>query len=342
MSDNTSIGLIVINALVDNAWGVVEYVYGSLLASWPAQTIVGLYVAGVGYTVLMGHLGERSKQWALSALLLSVLASFSDFNVYADWIAGPIWDATVNVAKLAADGYGAEGGIRGMLATTEATLGKTLAVIDAIEVPSNFLTSAWLYIKIGIVVAIMALLSCAMYLAMVVLLGIAIFSLFMMFAIGGPCLWLVAFKETRHITWAWLRAIANYSLWIFFLGLVGGVGNRFVGIVVNDLTRWDLERDGVFNQLVGANVLLTALSVYMLLKASDWAAAVTGGSSTHTGVVGAIGSMAGGALGSATNALGGVAAGAARWSGGVLANKTVPGAAAYRAFSAMRGLGQVK
>jgi hypothetical protein len=242
----------------------------------------------------------------------------------------------------ATGGDSSAGALSSILDAGEETLGKILTVIDRIELPGNFVTNGWMYMKVGLVVLLMGLLACAQYAATVALLCIAVFSLLVMFMVGGICLWFASFKETRFITWTWLKQTANYAVWIFFLGAVSGIGNHYIGQVADVLTGWDLERDGVFNQAIGANMLLTVLCIYMLLKATDWAAALTGGTATNTGVVGAMGGMAGGALGGAANAAGGVAGGAAKWAGGALANKTSVGNAAYRAFSAIKGIGTVK
>jgi hypothetical protein len=340
-----SVGSMILNDLIATAEPVVETVYGTLIGSWPGQTFVFLYVVIVGYMVLMGKAGDKSKEWALSAFLLLVIGGISsNYVTFNEWIAGPIWDAAQGSGGMAATGGSSSspGGISGILDASGETFGKIMSIVDRVDIPGNPITNAWLYLKVGGVFLILSLLAGAQYVAMVALLCIAVFSLLMMFMVAGPCLWFASFKETRFITWAWLRATLNYALWIFFLGAVSGIANKYLEVVANILVLWDLERDGVFTRDIGANLLLTSLSIYMLLKASDWAAALTGGTSTNTGVIGALGGMAGGALGGAMNILGGAAGSAARWGAGAAINHTGAGQAAYRAYSAIRGIGQVK
>lgn len=341
-TDNEQLATAIFNTLVETGGDVIDTTYAVIMGSWPGLTIVTLYIIAVGYAVIMGRMGDRSKEWALSALLMTVIGGIAaDQGSYSEWIAGPIYDMAFNLAAVGAQS-GEGGGVAATFNLMETTIGRTLAIIDNLDVPGNILTNGWLYMKVGAATFVLGLLGVALYLATLALMCIAFFSLFMMLLVGGPCLWLVSFKETRHITWAWLRATANYSLWAFFIGIVASVGVTLTDAAITDLMRWDIARDGVFTKRLGASMLLMALTIYMLLKAADWAAAITGGTSTNTGIIGAMGSMAGGALGGAANALGGAAGGAAKWGGGVLANKTAPGAAAYRAFSAMRGLGQTK
>lgn len=337
-----SLALSVFNHLIDTVGNVVDATYSVVMGSWPGLTIVFLYTVIVGYTVLMGRAGEKSKDWAISAFLLSVLGGIAASpGAYSEWVGGPIYDLAYNLASVGT-GSGSGSGVGGMFDTMESAVGRTLTTIDAINVPGNIITNAWLYIKVAAASFILALLALALYLATLALFCIAFFSLFMMLIAGGPCLWLASFKETRHITKAWLKQTLNYCIWIFYLGVVAGIGVEFVSAAVDDLTRWDLENDGVFTKDLGNSMLFMALTTYMLLKATDWAAALTGGTATNTGVIGAMGGAAGGAMGGAMNALGGAAGSAVKWGAGAIANKTSMGNAAYRAYSAIKGIGKVK
>lgn len=316
--------------------------YPVVMGSWPGMMIVFLYTVIVGYMVLMGRVGDKSKDWAISALLLSVLGGIAaNQGSYSEWIGSPIYDLAYNLASV---GPGTDDGkgVSAMFDGLETSIGRTLTTIDNIEVPGNIITNAWLYIKVATASLILALLALALYLVTLALFCIAFFSLFMMILAGGPCLWLASFKETRHITKTWIKQTLNYCLWIFYLGVVAGIGIEFVGAAVDDLMYWDLENDGVFTKELGSSMLFMALTTYMLLKATDWAAALTGGTASNTGVIGALGGAAGGALGGAANLLGGAAGSAAKWGAGAIANNTSAGNMAYRAYSAIRGIGKVK
>lgn len=341
----SSLGCSILNALLEKSDVLVSGVYNSLMGSWPGLVITTLYILVAGYVILMGRAGERTKDWAISVVLITVLTGFAgSYSTFNEWVGGPLMSIAQKAGALAASGgeSSGDGGISGLLDANEQSLGKVIATIDELEVPGNPITNAWLYLKVGVVVFIMTLLACVMYIGMLTLLCIALFSLMMMFMVAGPCLWLASFKETRHITWAWLRASANYTLWVVFIAAVAGVGNRYIAGVSDVLTTWDLERDGVFTKAIGAHMAITAISIYMLLKTSEWAAYLTGGTATQAGVLGALGSMGGSAVSSLANSGGNAAGAGARWGAGVAINRTQIGAAGYRAYSALKGLGRTR
>lgn len=336
MATSEPVGSVILNTLFDVASTVVESVYTIIMGSWPGQTFVALYVIGVGYAIITGRTGEKTKDWATSVFLLVIIGGIaSNYGLFTEWVIKPVWGMSSSASAAAAGGE--TGTLTGVLDATENTLGKIMTIIDRVEVPGNIITNGWLYLKVGIVMAILAILACAQYLAVVCLMCVAIFSLLMMFMVGGICLWFASFKETRFIFFTWLKQTLNYAIWLFFIGAVSGIGNKFLSNSAEVLTSWDLERDGVFTGAIGATILLTTLSLYMLLKSADWAAALTGGTASNTGAVGAMlggmASLAGGAAGSSAGAAGG----AAKWAGGKAGNLAMAGA--YRAYSALRGIG---
>lgn len=340
----SSFGCRTLNGLLEITDPVVSGIYDGLMGSWPGMLITGLYVLLVGYAVIMGRAGDKAKEWAVSACLLTVISAFSaNYGRFEDWIGSPMLALAQNGGALAASGgeSGGAGGVSALLDTAENNLGMIMATIDELEVPGNLITQAWLYIKVGAVVVLMTILACAMYLAQVALLCIALFSLKIMQMVAGPCMFFLAFKETRFIPGAWLRSSLNYSMWVIFLCGVSGIGNKFIAKVANALRSWDLENQGVFTAEVGTCMLLTGLSIYMLLKAADWAAAITGGTASQTGIVGGMIGAAGYGLGSA---IGGAARGLApamkeaATGAGYLAGRGA-GNLAARAFSALRGIG---
>lgn len=342
MADAT-IGSVVLNQLVTQGMTAVGSIYATLMGSWPGRLIIGLYIAFVGYTLILGKAGDKTKDWAVSAILITVLTGFvGNFDTFSSWVVEPVFGMIQGGAGVALNGDGAsDGALSNLIDDAGKGIGKIFSVLDDIELPGNIITDAWLYIKVSVVVFLVGILGCILYLALSGLLCIAVFSVIAMFSVAGPCIWLASFKEYRHIAKAWLRATMNYVLWVFFLALVAGLGNHFIGTVADHLTSWDVERDGVFNEDVGSSMFLIALSIYMLTKAADWAAAITGGSASQTGVLGSLANVAGGAIGGAANAIGGAAGGAMKWGAGVAVNKTAAGAAAYRAFSKLRGIGKI-
>lgn len=336
-----SLGTAVLNSVIGYGDDALDAVYGTLMGSWPAQTIIALYVIVVGYKVIMGHAGDRWKQWTASALILLVLGSLTATQGgYAEWIADPIYEIAYSLAAVGA-GNTEAGSVSGLFDAMEANLRTISDVVRNGEAPGNPITNFWVFIQTGVGMLVLMALGVAMYLVLIALLSIAFFSLFMMLVAGGPCLWLASFAETRGVTWAWLKALANYSVWIFFLGVGAAASNSLAADTMTDLMNWDVEADSIFSAKIGGPLLIYALSVYMMLKAAEWAAAITGGTSMNTGIIGAVGSAGAGLMQSGLSMLGGAVGGAAKWAGGAAINKIPAAAAAYRAFSALRGIGKV-
>lgn len=309
-------------------------VYHALVGSWPARTITTLYIIIAGYAILKGNAGEHAKEMGVSILLLIVLQGVV-MSGFSEWVADPILGVTQGLGQVAVDASGARGG--DVFQSLDDGLGQIMTTVDRIEPTGNFLTNAWMYLKIGAVSALMTLAFCAMYVVFLVLYLMAIFSIYMMFMVGGIFFWLGAFKATRGLTWTWCRAIANYVLWVFFLSAVAGFFMNLVTVAVGDMANWDVAVDGAFPPSLGKMVFLSVLVTYLLLKTADWSAALTGGSSMSPGIVtsgySAIsrlgsGGSKGGKSGGGSSSGGSV--------GGRLSNAAKGGAA--RAYSALKGL----
>lgn len=309
-------------------------VYHALVGSWPAQTITTLYIIIAGYMILKGNAGEHAKELGISMLLLIVMQGLV-MSGYNDWISQPILHVTQGLGQLAVDASGARGG--DVFQSLDDGLGQIMHTVDTIEPTGSLLTNAWLYLKVGAASLLMTLAFCAMYVVFLVLYLMAIFSLYMMLMVGGIFVWLASFKATRHMTWAWLRAVANYVLWVFFLSAVAGFFMELITSSVGDIAGWDLAVDGAFPSTLGRLVFFSVLVTYLLLKTADWSAALTGGSSMSPGIVtsgfSSI-SRLGSRGGKGGNEGGGGSKGGAT-SGGRLA--AARGGAA-RAYSALKGL----
>lgn len=341
---NNSLGLLILDRMVSAAGGAIEPIYSAIMGSWPAVTITGLYVAVVAYMIMLGHAGSRWKDWALSIFLLLILGGVSSYGVYSNWIGAPIYDTFYGLAGVPAQ---EAGGIEGLFGLLEENIGRTMATIDKVKVPGDPISDFFLFMKAGIAIFFLTIIACVLYLETTALFCISVFSLLVMILAGGPCIWLASFKEFRGITWAWFKNTCNYGLWMFFISVVVSIGMQFLNLAVDDLTAWNIAQHGVFTERLGTVLLLMCLTGYMMLKASEWAAALTGGTASQTGVIGAVASMGGSAVGGGLNAAGRMASpalaagagigGRALWAG---AGGAVRGAMSLgvKAYSAMRGI----
>jgi type IV secretory pathway VirB6-like protein len=308
-------------------------VYHVLMGSWPAQTIVTLYIVIVGYAILKGHAGVHAKELGISMVLLLVLQGVV-ISGFSYWIADPILHLTQALGQVAVDASGARGG--DVFQSLDDGLGQVMHAVDTIQPTGNFLTNAWLFLKVGAASFVMAIAFGLMYVAFMALYLMAIFSIYMMLMVGGVFVWLGAFKAFRPLTWAWIRAVMNYVLWVFFLSAVAGFFMNVVTATVTDMAQWDLAVDGALPPSLGKMVFFSVLVTYLLLKTADWSSALTGGTSMSPGIVTSGFSVASRAAGSVGAPGGRAAMGAAGRMGGAAWGAARGGAA--RAFSALKGL----
>lgn len=316
--------------------GYTAEVYSALVGSWPGQTITTLYIIIAGYAILKGHAGEHAKELGISMVLLIVLQSLVHVGGgYNDWVASPVLSMTQGLGQVAIDATGVRGG--DVFQSLDDGLGQIMHTVDTIQPMGNILTNAWMYLKVGTASLLMTLAFCVMYVVFLVLYLMAIFSIYMMLMVGGIFLWLASFRATRHLTWAWLRAVANYVIWVFFLSAVAGFFMSLITETVGDMANWDLAVDGAFPSTLGRLIFFSVLVTYLLLKTADWSAALTGGSTMSPGIVtsgyssitnlgrgGKSGGKGGGGNAPGGNSGGGKAA--------------LARAGAGRAFSALKGL----
>lgn len=326
--------------MTDKLDGFTAEVYHALLGSWPARTILTLYIIWFGYSVMFkANAGEHTKEFGISALLLLALQGITMVEGgFSAWVGQPVVELAQGLGQVAVDASGMRGG--DVFQSLDDGLGEIMTTIDRIEPTGNFFTSAWMYIKVGVSSFLAAIAFGIMYVVFLVLYLLAFFSLYMMLMVGGIFVWLGAFKAFRSHTWAWFRAVANYVLWVFFLSAVAGFFMSLITASVADLARWDLAVDGAYPPSLGKLIFFSVLVSYFLLKAADYSAALTGGSSMSPGIVTSGLSMMGSAAGSvgapAGKSLMGMGGAAAGWAGSKAWGAARGGAA--RAFSALKGL----
>lgn len=327
-----SFGLETSGFVISNVSTYTGLVFHALLLSWPAQTITALYIVIGGYMIIMGNAGQHAKEMGISIVLLIVAQSVVQSG-FDEWIVRPWLDTIQGFSHLALDPTGANG-YSDVFLQLDDGLGKLMTTIDRIEPPGNIFTAAWIYIKVGVVSLVLAVAYGLLYVAFLVLYIVAWFSIYMMLMVGGIFLWLGAFKATRPYMVAWFKAILNYALWLFFLSAIMGFFMASVTLGINDLAQWDLATQGPFPASAGRLIFMCLLTGYLLLKAADWSAQLTGGTAMSPGIV----TSGAGAVGGAVKGLAGSQAAqkAGGWAAGKAGSLAMAGGA--RAFSALKGL----
>ncbi|SEP43217.1 type IV secretion system protein [Nitrosovibrio sp. Nv6] len=293
------------------------------------RLFVLLYVVVIGYRVMMGMMGERTKSAAISIALVIVLHGVVvETGAFRAWIEEPIIGATLGLARMFGDG-GSGGSLFGRLDASIATI---VGTVEAIEPGGNLITNTMIYIQVTVACAVLLIVVCGMYLVYLAQVSLALVSLYLLMMVGAPFIFFAAFPESRFITWTWFKAVMNYALWTIFLSLIMAIGITGIEETAKGLANWDVVRDGVFTRNYAFAVGFSTLMIYFLLKSSDLAAALSGGMGMQSNVAASGLSAAGSALGSGIGMVGAAAAPMAKV-GAVLAAQ-----GASKVFSAMKGI----
>lgn len=313
-------------------------VFGALMASFGgfARAFVMLYclLMAVGY--FKARFGEHTKEIGWSIVLLAVLHSFvMETTVYRDWVVEPVRRTTIQMASFFVNAGPVGGnGLEGLFVKLDEAFIKMKDTIDYIFPTGNILTNAGDYIKATLALGAMVMAFGAVYVAYVILLCMGFFSMYVLFVVGGVCIFFAAFKRTRFVTWSWCRALANYALLVIFASLVMGICVNGISLAMDSFAQHSDPSLGYFTREVGYVICWSLLSLGMLLKSADYAAALSGGMAGSTAMITGGLAMTGGAIFSASKMAydNRFTRGAASAAGGWARN------AGSRAYSAMKGI----
>lgn len=318
-----STGAVLFLSIMGAAAQFVYKLFTSLGTTFVAfeRSFVVLYVVIVGYQVMRGAFAEKTKEWLASIVYLMVFQLLViETTGYVEWVIEPIigtvFDVVSWTAVQAQAGVNPTGklGIAALFNAFDSTIGNVLNAIANMKPAGGM--NLWLYIQASVVILVLTAIYAANYAAFFVLALIGVLSMDMLFVFGPVFLFFMVFKETRFIAFSWLRAVANYAMMIVFVGLAASLMIHSLSIMSAQLVTLDAA-DGVMNATVGGTLLVGVMSLYLLLKAPDLAAAVTGGSAGNTSIVAGGLALAAGSLASGTQkAWGSEGARAARqWAG---------------------------
>lgn len=310
-------------------------IYHALMGSWPGHSITVLYVTIVGLALLFNRFSaERAKDVGISVLLLVVFQILTMVpGNFTEWIGRPVMSMVEGLSSLA---VGGDGGPASVFKELDSGLSLLMSTVARIQPTGPIWTQAWKYLVVFAATVALSVSYMTMYLSFIALYLMSILGLYLMMMVGGIFVWLAAFKELRFMTWTWVKGLANYVLWSFFLASIAGFFLSLVKDGIADLSDWDLSVSGAFPPEVIELSVLCLLTTYFLTKAADLASALTGGSAMSSGAASSIL----GAAGTGASAMGGKAGGAATAGAGAAARLggRMAAAGAGRAYSALKGL----
>jgi len=332
-------GTEIILYVLDQLDKYLALIFGSFMASFGGfmSAFVVLYLLLMAIAYFKSTFAEHTKEIGWSILLVILLQYFiMDFSAFKHWVVLPIRSTVIDIASFFANaGAGAGGdGIEDLFIKLDQSVIKMKETIDYIFPHTNFLMDAGNYIKATMALGAMTLAFGAVYVAYILLLCVGFFSMYVLFVIGGPCIFFGAFKQTRFVTWSWCCALANYSLLVVFASLVMGICITGITSAMDVFAQNSDPSLGYFTREVGYVICWSLLSLGMLLKSADYASALSGGMAGSTAMITGGLALTGGALFSASKM-------ATNNPATQLAGKGIRkglGAIGNRAYSAMKGI----
>lgn len=279
-------------------------IFGSFMASFGGfmSAFVVLYLLLMAIAYFKTTFEEHTKEIGWSILLVILLQYFiMDFSAYKGWVVTPIRRTVIEMSAFFANaGPESGGGLEGLFMKLDQAVIKMKDTIDFIFPHTNLLMDAGNYIKATMALGAMTLAFGAVYVAYIILVCMGLFSMHVLFVIGGPCIFFGAFKQTRFVTWSWCRALANYSLLVVFASLVMGICITGITSAIDLFAQNSDPSLGYFTKEVGYVICWSLLSLGMLLKSADYASALSGGMAGSTAMVTGGLALTGGALFSAS------------------------------------------
>lgn len=261
------------------------------------RIITSIYIVIVGYKIMMGDYKEKTKQALTSLILIVFLHSIIIEGKYFNSITDTVALTTLDTAAFMATGI-SDASVytlfRRLGAITDLAT-KTMQQL-ASDQPTSSMFPSWSEIKVFLALSLLATVYLVLNILFTALFCVAFFSIYIMMTIAPLPLFLAAFSETRFIFFAWLKAVFNYMLFPVFVSLAVGLCLYGLETAISAMTTANIERDGVFTKEYFTAFIWAVLAIYMMNKASEYAAALTGGtSSSHAGLTGAA-AMVGGAV----------------------------------------------
>ncbi|WP_320173408.1 type IV secretion system protein [Maridesulfovibrio sp.] len=265
-------------------------------AKGAAIAFTTLYLMWIGVEAMVGRLSsDRIKELFYSALILmSIVSAVLGSSFYVNNIVIPYVKGLINTASW----FASKGSVNNFIGIfNHLDNGFALIYTQLMnKIPDgNLMTNAGEYISAWVAVGVFSVSYGLMYICFLVLIILSLFVIYVLFVIGIVCIFLSAFKETRHVFWAWVKAIANYSMMMVFAAIVMSVAYQGVESSLS-LYANILVEQGVFNAEFASLVVWSLVCFGILLKVPDLASALTGGVAGATTGIASIGSLAGAAV----------------------------------------------
>jgi hypothetical protein len=266
-------GLIIdgMNAFMDNSYQAFIEAFRPF-----AILLLTTYILICAIMIFTGR-SEKPKEMLVTALTAIIISGIVfEYGVYKDWIVDSVIDQTMSLMGFFVGKASATSNASQFFEVMDINFAQIFNMLN-LKADDIGWTTGW---KINLLIFLLTLVYSALYIVFAIIVIASFFALYVFFIIGGIPLFLAIMPSTRFVFWAWLRAIATYALIPMFAAIVMSITLAAVSGVVADLQ----IRDGdVWNYSVGAAFFVGFLSIFFLLKCSEFAAALTGGQSGGAG-----------------------------------------------------------
>ena len=311
-----------------------------------AILIFALYIAFSGYRLINAQV-ESLKEAATTIVLVMITFGIAFTpGMFKTWILGPLVGTIGDVQTfLVTKATGsASGNIFQSLSTG---MDKVMSVTTIIEstVPTLDLVKQ----LTGLIAQV--LLACAFIVVIVAYMLINLMSwatIYLVSVFGGTLTFFAAFKATRHLFWAWVRAICTAGMTLIIASLIMSICLQILMTQIDRLAAQDFSQvNPLFNKATFMCICACALTWCLLMRAPDLAASLTGGSAGNTaGIAGVVSMTAGAAYGGAmwmkkrgASGIGGIAGALGRQgAGGAGGSSSLGGRSASERVNARKGI----
>jgi len=330
-------------------------VFSSLMESFGgfATAFLLLYIVLVGIDTMYTNKIIKSQsdlmEFIGSIIIAGVLVAGLEYGFYKEWFVNPIVGTTTKLASFFIgtinDDFASGSGIKSLFQNLDALSFKIFDFLLKYDPPgATWATNAWGYMQAGLLAIALFASYAGAYTVFLVLLILGYFSMYVLFTVGGVCIFFAAFSKTRFIFYSWLKAVINYALVIVFTSIIMSI--CYFGLSEELTALIAIKGSGsLFTTQYLSALCWSVLTFGVLLKAPDFAAALSGGQAGSTSsIAGGIGAVAGaGASVMGLSAMTGQGGGAAQAGGrmamaGGKAGGNLAMQAAARPFSAMKGM----
>ncbi len=283
---------------------------------------------------------SKTKEVGISVILVSIFFPFLyDGNQYFNWVVNPVLAQITSLCDFFVQEISSKDtlgtslkGYKALFLKLDSMFYTITHTLQNIQLDggiwNKFLFKVAAEIGSMLLIAIYAVL----YIAFLAIFIIATFALHIYFLIGGIMIFFVSFKRTRHLCWAWCKAVANQGLVMIFASIVMSLCIFAIEASLDTFAK-NAASAGIFFTIDFLVLVLWCVACFiMLLKVPDLSATISGGMAGSTSdIVRTVSTLGGAAVGGASYAGGKLVKGAK--AGGKAAGRM-----GAKAYSSLMGL----